>query len=162
MIAAVMIAVDIVNERTRKVYQLFAIRPISRGAILWSKFLAVFGCVSVACVLSLVVGVIVDIIRGSSPSGEMLYEVARAFATQTGVIAVSAGGGVFIGILSRTSIVAAVILVLQVSQNLAVIPLLPGFFGVLPNQFWFVILASYALAALLVHGGAAMFKRAEL
>lgn len=161
-IAAVMIAADIVGERTRRVYQLFAIRPIRRDAILWSKALAVFGCVSVACVLSLAVGVVVDILRGASPSGAMLHELAKSLATLVGVIAVSTGGGVFIGILSKTSIVAAVILVLQVGQNLTIIPLLPGFLGVFPDQFWVVMLVSFALAAALVHGGALMFRRAEL
>ena len=54
------------------------------------------------------------------------------------------------------------ILVLQVSQNLTVLPLLPALFGVLEDHFWLVTAGSFALSALLVHGAAAMFRRAEL
>ena len=161
-IAAVMIAADVVGERTRRVYQLFAIRPIRRDAILWSKFFAVFGCVSIACILSLAVGVVVDMLRGTTPSGAMLYELLKSFTTLAGVIAVSAAEGMFVGILSGTSMVAAVIIVLQVGQILALVPLLPGVFGVFPNQFWFVMLVSFALAAALVQGAVMMFRRAEL
>lgn len=161
-IGAVMIAADIVNERTRKVYQLFAIRPIRRDALLWSKFLAVTGCVSVACILAIAAGVALDVARGASPSSAMLYDLVKSLATLVGVIAVSAGGGVLIGILSGTSMVAAVILVLQVGQLLSVVPLLPSVLGVLPDQFWIVMLLSFALAAALVYAGALLFRRVAL
>src|SRR5688500_18350570 len=38
-VAAPMVAVDIVSERNRKVYELFVIRPIRREVIIWAKFL---------------------------------------------------------------------------------------------------------------------------
>lgn len=161
-IAAVVVAVDIVSERSRKVYDLFVIRPLRRESLIWSKFIAVFACVSIACVIAIAIGLGLDLARGAMPTGGILHDVARSLATLAGVIALSTAAGVLIGVLSRTSIVAAVILVLQVGQLLPLVPLLPGFFGVLPDQFWIVMALSFGLAALLVHGAAMMFRRAEL
>jgi hypothetical protein len=42
------------------------------------------------------------------------------------------------------------------------LPLLPGILGVLPERFWFWMLASLVVAALLTHAAAVMFRRAEL
>jgi ABC-type Na+ efflux pump permease subunit len=161
-IAGIMVAVDIVSERNRKVYDLFVIRPMRRESIVWSKFLASFACVAIACIIAVSAGLVIDLARGDAPAGEMLHDLAKSFATLLGVIAVSAGTGVFFGILSRSSIVAAVILAFQLVQFFQIVPLLPSFFGVLPDQFWVLMLISFALAALLVHAAAVMFRRAEL
>jgi ABC-type transport system involved in multi-copper enzyme maturation permease subunit len=162
LVTAVMVAADIVGERTRRVYQLFAIRPIPRGAILWAKFLAVFLCVAVACVLALGLGVAIDMSRGSRLTGGMLFDVLKSFATAAGVIALSAGEATLVGILSGTSLVAAVIIVTQIGQVVTVVPLLPGMFGVLPDQFWIVTLLSFVLAAALVQVAVLLFRRVEL
>ena len=161
-IVAVMIAVDIVSERNRKVFDLFVIRPVRRDSILWSKFFAASACVVVACLISLAAGLTVDLLRGATPSGGILRDLGKGFVQLAGVLAISAGGGVFFGVLSRGSIVAAVILVIQLVGFFQYLPLLPGVLGVLPDQFWLWMLASFAIAALLVHGAAVMFRRAEL
>jgi ABC-type transport system involved in multi-copper enzyme maturation permease subunit len=162
VIAAIMVAVDIVSERNRKVYELFVIRPMRRETIMWSKFLAVFACVAVACMIAIGAGLAVDTVRGETPSGQGLTDLARSLATLAGVIALSAATGVFFGVLSKSSIVAAVILVFQLVQVFQLLPILPGVLGVLPDQFWVVILISLGLAALLVHAAAVIFRRAEL
>lgn len=158
-VAALMVAVDIISEKNRKVYELFVIRPIRREAIIWAKFVAVFGCVTVACVVALALGLALDAVRGLRISGALLYDVLKSVATLTGVIALSAGVGAFFGVVSKT-ILVAVILILYVGQNLAVIPMLP-YLGILPNHFWLVMLIAAALAALLVWGSGVVFRRAE-
>jgi ABC-type transport system involved in multi-copper enzyme maturation permease subunit len=162
LIAAIRVAVDIVGERNRKVYDLFVIRPMRRETIMWSKFIAVFVCVSVACIIAVTAGLAVDVARGDAPTGAMLQDLARSLATLAGVIALSAATGVFFGVLSRSSIVAAVILAFQLVQFFQLLPLLPAFLGVLPRQFWIMMLISFGVAALLVHAAAVMFRRAEL
>lgn len=158
-VAALMVAVDLVSERNRKVYELFVIRPIPRAAIVWAKFLAVFACVSIACVCSLLAGLIVDWMRGSV-SGTELEDLVKPLVSLIGVIAVSTGIGVVFGTLSK-SILAAVILILYLGQNLAIIPMLPIYLGVLPNQFWLVMLISFAIAGVLGLLAARIFKRTE-
>ncbi|HEY5952272.1 MAG TPA: hypothetical protein VIV40_42535, partial [Kofleriaceae bacterium] len=76
------------------------------------------------------------------------------------VIALSATVGVLFGVLAKT-ILVAVILILYVGQNLAVIPMLPIYFGLVPNQFWIVMVISAALVALLLWASAALFRRTE-
>lgn len=159
-VAALMVAVDLVSERNRKVYELFVIRPIPRSAIVWSKFLAVFTCVSVACVCSILAGLLVDWLRGAAISGSDIRDLVKPLVSLVGVIAVSTGVGVVFGTLSK-SILAAVILILYLGQNLAIIPMLPMYLGFLPNQFWLLMLVSFAIAVALGLLAARIFKRTE-
>jgi len=55
----------------------------------------------------------------------------------------------------------AVILILYVGQNLAIVPMLPSYLGILPDHFWLVMLISAALTGLLVWGSGVMFRRTE-
>ena len=159
-VAALMVAVDIISEKNRKVYELFVIRPIRREAIIWAKFVAVFACVTVACVVSLALGIAIDAVRGRPPSGEMLHDVLESVISLIGVMAMSAGVGAFFGVISKT-ILVAVILILYVGQNLAIVPMLPSYLGILPDHFWLVMLISAALTGLLVWGSGVIFRRTE-
>jgi ABC-type transport system involved in multi-copper enzyme maturation permease subunit len=158
-VAALMVAVDIVSERNRKVYELFAIRPIRREVIILAKFLAVFACVTVACLVSLGLGIAVDTIRGNTPRID--YDLVKSLLSLVGVVAMSCGVGVVFGVMSRT-ILVAVILILYVGQNLTIIPMVPVYLGWLPDKFWIFMLITAALTALLVFAASVMFRRAEL
>lgn len=160
-VAALMVAVDIVSERNRKVYELFAIRPIRREAIIWAKFLAVFACVTIACVVSLGLGIAVDALRGEPPTAAGLSSLVEALLSLVGVIAMSTAVGVVFGVMART-ILVAVILVLYVGQNLAIVPMLPVYLGWLPDRFWLIMAITAALTGLLVYGAGVMFRRAEM
>jgi hypothetical protein len=107
----------------------------------------------------MVAGIAVDALRGQ-PITE-LHETTKAFASLVAVIALSAAVGVFFGVVSRT-ILVAVILILYVGQNLAIVPMLPMYFGILPNSFWMFIAISVVLVAVVLYGGVALFKRSEL
>jgi len=158
-VAALMVAVDIVSERNRKVYELFAIRPIRREVIIYAKFLAVFACVTVACLVSLGLGIVVDTVRGNAPKID--YDMLKSLLSLVGVIGMSCGVGVVFGVMSRT-ILVAVILILYVGQNLTIVPMLPVYLGWLPDQFGLVMLITWVLTGLLVFGATVMFRRAEL
>lgn len=160
-VAALMVAVDIISEKNRKVYDLFVIRPIRREAIIWAKFLAVFTCVVVACLVSLGAGMAIDAVRGVHVSGEVFTDILKSLVSLVGVIALSCGVGVMFGVLAR-SVLVGVILVLYVGQNIAIVPMLPVYFGWLPNHFWVFMLISGVLAVLLVWGAGVAFRRAQL
>lgn len=159
-VAALMVAVDLVSEKNRKVYELFVIRPIRPEVIIWAKFLAVFVCVTLGCVVSIAAGIAVDAVRGQPMTGAMLYDALKSVVALIEVIALSAAVGVFFGVVTKT-IVVAVILVLYLGQNLAIVPMLPIYLGILPNAFWVVMLISAALVALLQFGSAVLFRRAQ-
>ncbi|MDQ3300500.1 MAG: ABC-2 transporter permease [Myxococcota bacterium] len=160
-VAALMVAVDIVSEKNRKVYELFVIRPIRREAIIWAKFIAVFSCVTVACVVAMALGIAVDVIRGQPMTGPMIYDAVKSVVALTGVIALSAAVGVFFGVVAR-SILVAVILILYVGQNLAIVPMLPMYLGILPGHFWVLMAVSGALVGVLLWISGLLFRRAEL
>jgi len=160
-VAALMIGVDIVSERNRNVYTLLVIRPLRRETIILAKFLAVFSCVAIACVVSLLLGTAVDIARGTPPTAANLHDTGKALVSMIAVIAMSTAAGALFGVLAR-SILVAVILVLYVGQNAAVIPMLPVALGVLPHRFWWFMVISFALVALLLWLACRAFRRAQL
>ena len=159
-VAALMVSVDIVSETNRKVYELYVIRPIPRRAIVLSKFIAVFACVVVACIVSLLLGVVVDAVRGNMISGAAAYDVLKTLVSLTGVVALSASVGVFFGVTSKT-ILVAVILILYVGQNLVIVPMLPMYLGILPNSFWLMMGITAFLVAFVLWASTALFKRHE-
>ncbi len=53
------------------------------------------------------------------------------------------------------------ILILYLGQNLAIIPMLPLYLGILPDQFWILMLFSFAIAGVLGLLAARIFKRTE-
>lgn len=160
-VAALMIGVDIVSERNRNVYTLLVIRPIRREAIIIAKFLAVFGCVAVACIVSLLLGIAVDAARGVPPTAASLYDTGKALVSMTAVIGMSTAAGALFGVLAR-SILVAVILVLYVGQNITIVPMLPTYLGVLPDRFWLFMVISFALVAILLWLAGRAFRRAQL
>jgi hypothetical protein len=135
-IAAVMIAVDIVQERTRNVYQLFVIRPIKPQALLWAKFLAVTLMVVVAATISISIGFIFDLTEGRAIDAAELWLTFKALMAMAQGVGLACAGGVLFGVLAKDSILVAVVLVLNVGQNFIFIPQIPAFFGVLQGQFW--------------------------
>ena len=50
------------NERNRHVYELFLVRPVKRRELLLAKGLAVYSCVAVACLVSVIVGLVADLV----------------------------------------------------------------------------------------------------
>jgi ABC-type transport system involved in multi-copper enzyme maturation permease subunit len=158
-IAALMVAVDIVSERQRKVYELFVIRPMHRDVILWAKFLAVFVCVVVACMLAVAAGITVDLFQGDPIKGGA-YRLFQSLVNIACVVALATAVGVFVGSISRT-ILVAVLIVLYGGQNLIYVPMLPVYFGVLPNQFWLLMGFTLALAGALMAASLALFRKSE-
>lgn len=158
-IASLMVAVEIVGEKNRKVYELFIIRPIPRRAIILAKFISVFGCVTVACIISLAVGITVDWARGDALTGPQIFDAFKSTVALTGAIALSAAVGVFFGVVSRTILVA--VLLILFCPNLAIVPMLPMYFGILPDSFWLMMAISAGLVALVLFTSVKLFKRNE-
>jgi len=115
-ISAVMLSVGIITEKTRGVYALFLVRPVRRWCILVGKFLAVFTCVAVASVLTLLVGVLFDWLRGAAPDARTLAEAAQAAATSFASIVIASSAGILIGVLSPSVLVGAILVIYGANQ----------------------------------------------
>lgn len=159
-VAALMVAVDIVSERQRKVFELFIIRPIRREVIIWSKFIAVFLVVVGACVLSMTLGIIVDTVQGEPLSRGLNYDTLKGMTQLVTVVGLSCAVGVICGVLAR-SILVAVLLILYGGQNLTIVPMLPTYLGVLPDQFWVFQAVSFILIATLTWLAGFAFRRSQ-
>ncbi len=116
-IAAVMLAVGMINEKNRKVYDLFLVRPVKPSNILLAKFAASFLFVILAVLLSIGVGAATDFYRGTTFSGEALKALGSSILLSTSMIAVASAAGVVIG-ASISSILVGVILVLYGGNQL--------------------------------------------
>jgi ABC-type transport system involved in multi-copper enzyme maturation permease subunit len=159
-ISAVMIGVDIVGEKSRNVYEVLIIRLSSRTTILWSKFFAVFICVTIACVVSLGLGITVDLIRGVDLPDGLVIDTLKSLGSVIGVIALSSSVGVLFGVISNSTLVV-VILILYVGQNLAIVPMLPAYLNLGDGWYWIILAISAALTLGMMFFAGLLFRRKE-
>jgi ABC-2 type transport system permease protein len=158
-LAAVMLAVFIINEKNRHVYDLFLIRPIKRRDIVLSKFFSVYVCVAVASAIAVFVGVVVDLVTTGTLPNTVLLDAGQSLATTLSMIAVSCGAGVLIGVASPSVLVGA-ILVIYGGNQISVIPLVPTLLN-LPDAAVFTVALAVAVAAGLLAGAVALFNRKQ-
>lgn len=123
-LAAVMLTVSIVHEKTRHVYDLFLVRPLKRWHIVISKFFAVYTCITIASILTLMLGVVIDyLLMGGTPEA-ILNDAIQSLAISLSMMAVSSSAGVLIGVISPSVLVGA-ILVIYGGNQISAIPMLP-------------------------------------
>lgn len=125
-LAAIMITVHLIHEKSRHVYDLFLVRPVKRSEILLSKFLAVFICVAIACLLSLLLGLIIDFVQIGSIPGAVIKSSLEAFYLSLFTIASTCAAGVLIGVLAP-GVLVGIILIIFVMNNITSIALLLPF-----------------------------------
>jgi ABC-2 type transport system permease protein len=158
-LAAVMLAVFIINEKNRHVYDLFLIRPIKRQEIIVAKFFAVYVCVAIASAIAVLVGAVTDFATTGVLSVTLLSDAAQSLSTTLSMIAVSCGAGVLIGVISPSVLVGA-ILVIYGGNQISVVPLIPELLG-LPDAAVYTIALALAFAAALLVLAAELFNRKQ-
>jgi ABC-2 type transport system permease protein len=136
-IAAVMLSVGIVHERSRGVYALFLVRPVKRSSIILGKFFAVFTCIAVAALFTLLVGLAFDLAKGSTPGVVLLTELGKSAAMAFSSIAITGAAALLIGILAP-SVLVGVILVIYGANQLSVVGLLPLLLNLQPAWLYTV------------------------
>lgn len=158
-LAAVMLAVFIINEKNRHVYDLFLIRPIKRQEIIVAKFFAVYVCVAIASAIAVLVGAATDFATTGALPATLLSDAAQSLAITLSMIAVSCGAGVLIGVISPSVLVGA-ILVIYGGNQISVVPLIPELLG-LPDAAIYTIALALAFAAALLGLAAELFNRKQ-
>lgn len=158
-LSAAMLAVSIINERERHVYDLFVIRPVRRRDILLSKFLSVYGCVVIAGLLALALAVLVDYGLTGLSRGIDLGGLGSSVVILISMLAISCSVGVLIGIVSP-SVLVGVILVLYGGNQLSAVVLLPVLLAV--TAIWFPLIPGVAISAVLLAAAIAVFNRKQL
>ena len=158
-LAAVMLAVFIINEKNRHVYDLFLIRPIKRQDIVLSKFFSVYVCVAIASAIAVLAGVIADLVATGTLPTTVLLDAGQSLVTTLSMIAVSCGAGVLIGVASPSVLVGA-ILVIYGGNQISVIPLVPTLLN-LPDAAVFTVALAIVVAAGLLAGAVALFNQKQ-
>jgi len=158
-LAAVMLAVFIINEKNRRVYDLFLIRPLKRRDILLAKFFSVYTCVAIASCIAVLAGMITDYASTGALSNAILNNAGQSLATSLSMIAVSCAAGVLIGVASPSVLVGA-ILVIYGGNQISVIPLLPTLLNVQEAAVFTIVLAG-VVASVLLFAAVALFERKQ-
>ncbi len=158
-LASVMLAVSIINEKNKNVYELFLIRPLKRRDLMLAKFLSVYLCVVVASMISVFVGVTTDYLTTGILSATILDSTVRSLATSLSMLAVACSAGVLIGVASPSVMVGA-ILVIYGGNQISVIPLVPTLLN-LPEATLFTVGLAAAVTAVLVGTAIGLFERKQ-
>lgn len=158
-LASAMLAVSIIHERSRHVYELFLIRPIRRRDILLAKLAAVYTGLAIASVLAVVVGFAFDYAdRGAIPPA-LLAETLKSLGMSLSMTAIASAAGVLIGVVS-TSVLLGVVLVIYGGNQIAaavMLPMLSDFAGSSPLMFAVAV----AIAGVMVCGAVLLFDRQQ-
>jgi len=158
-LASVMLAVFIINEKNRHVYELFLIRPLKRRDIILAKFFSVYTCVAIASLIAVLAGMITDYATTGTLSATVLSNAGQSLATSLSMIAVSCAAGVLIGVASPSVLVGA-ILVIYGGNQISVIPLVPTLLNLQDATVFTIVLAG-ATAAGLLAAAVALFERKQ-
>ena len=149
-LASVMLAVSIINEKNRHVYELFLIRPLKRRNIILAKFFAVYACIAIAGFLAISLGIAADYLtRGTLPE-TVLGDTVQSLSVSLSMMAVSSAAGVLIGVVSPSVLVGA-ILVIYGGNQISVLPVFPSVLNVTnPNLFTISLGASLCIVLLIL------------
>jgi len=158
-LAAVMLAVSIINEKNSRAYDLFLIRPIQRWSLVASKFTAVYLCIAIAAGLALLTGMVFDYaVMGGTPDA-VLEAVGESLAISLSMMAVASAAGVLIGVVSPSVLLGA-ILVIYGGNQVSALPMLPSLTG-MEHPVAFTIALGAAATAVLLGLAIALFNRKQ-
>ena len=129
-LSAVMLSTTITGERNRCVYDLFLIRPVKRWEIILSKYFAVLTCMLMAVLISLIMGMVVDVIKIGTSVIQLLRINSESLIVSLATISIACSIGVFFGIIINSIAVSAVLSVYLGNQisSIIILPtiLIPG------------------------------------
>jgi ABC-2 type transport system permease protein len=158
-LASAMLAVSLIHERSRHVYELFLIRPMQRRDILLAKFLAVYTGLAIAAVLAVFVGFAFDYVdRGAIPSA-LWINTLKSVGLSLSMTAIASAAGVLIGVIS-TSVLLGVILVIYGGNQIVgvvMLPMVSDFSGSSLPMF----AGSAVIAGLMLYGAVLLFNRQQ-
>jgi ABC-2 type transport system permease protein len=158
-LSAVMLAVSIINEKNRHVYELFLIRPLKRRDLVLAKFLSVYTCVAIASFIAVFVGVAADYVTTGALPATIIGDAAQSLSISLSMVAVACSAGVLIGVASPSVLVGA-ILVIYGGNQISVIPLVPTLLN-LPEAALFTVGLAAVVAAALLAVAVALFEKKQ-
>jgi ABC-2 type transport system permease protein len=160
LIASIMLTVNIINEKDTKVYDLFLIRPIKRWHIITSKFIAVYICVSIACIIAISIGLLVDYSEAQIAFNIIIQNIFEPFIMTLSIIAISSAIGILIGVVAP-SILVGVLLVIFGGNYVSSIPSIIPFVFNIQNPFTIVLILGATITTVLMALSILLFNKKE-
>lgn len=159
-LAAVMLTVSVINEKTRHVYDLFLIRPLKRWHLIISKFLAVYVCIGIASFLALILGLIIDYLTMGAPPQTVLSDTIQSLATSLSLMAISSSAGLLIGVATSSILVGVILVIYGANQISAIATLLPNMVQ-MSNPIRFTIILGSVISCFFLIVAVFLFARKE-
>jgi ABC-2 type transport system permease protein len=158
-LSGIMLSTSIVSEKNRHVYELFLIRPVRRSSLLLAKFFAVYMCLVVAVVISLIFGLVIDEFTDGL-SKYLLIETIESLIISISSMAITCSIGIFFGVLVSSVPVAAILSVYLGSQLSSII-LLPTFFIVSLNPVILALTLGISITSIIMTINIYLFSRQQ-
>ncbi|MFX0082840.1 MAG: ABC transporter permease [Candidatus Hodarchaeota archaeon] len=158
-LSGIMLSTSIVSEKNRHVYELFLIRPVRRSSLLLAKFFAVYTCLVVAIVISLIFGLAIDEFRDGL-SRLLLIETIESLIISIASMAITCSIGIFFGVLVSSVPIAAILSVYLGSQLSSII-LLPTFFIVSLNPVILALTLGISITSIIMTINIYLFNRQQ-
>jgi ABC-2 type transport system permease protein len=158
LLTSVLIVVNILNEKEKKVYDLFMVRPIHRGNLLLAKFSAVYLCVMVASLVAVLLSAGLDAVTNDLDAGALLSSLGDSLIITASMMAINCSAGMLIGVFAN-SVLVGVLLVIFGSNQLSSLVLLPMIAPV--GEMWMTGLAAIGISIVLLVGAVLVFNRKE-
>ncbi len=159
-LAAVMLTVSVINEKTRHVYDLFLIRPLKRWHLIISKFLAVYTCIAIASFFALMLGLVIDYLSIGAPSQTLLSDTVQSLASSLSLMAISSSAGILIGVATSSILVGVILVIYGANQISAIATLLPNMLRI-SNPILFTIILGSVISCFFLVVGVLLFARKE-
>ena len=158
-LASVMLAVSLINERNRHVYELFLIRPLKRRDILLAKYFSVYLSVAIAIFISFSIGLATDYLTTGALSTVVLSNLGQSLAISLSMVAVTCSAGVLIGVAAPSVLVGAILIIYGGNQT-SIISLAPTLLNI-SNPEVFAIGLSAAVTVALLAAAIGLFERKQ-
>lgn len=159
LLTSVLIVVNILNEKEKKVYDLFLIRPIRRENLLLAKFSAVFLCVIVASFIAITLAAVLDSTTKGLDVQGILSDLKDSLLITVSIMAINCSAGVLIGVFAPNMLVGILLVLFGANQlsSLVLLPMITGW-----GEMWMAGAVSLAISIALLLGASVLFRHKEL
>ncbi|MBC8183370.1 ABC-2 transporter permease [candidate division KSB1 bacterium] len=158
-LAAMMLAIQIIHEESHHVYDLFLIRPVRRSQIILSKYLAVFFCVALACILALFLSFFADYFFINKYSSALVLETIKSLVISLAIISIECAAGAFVGVMVSSVIVGVILVV--VTHNISSLTIIMPLMTKPHYPLLYPVVVGISLSVVFLFLSIEMFKRKQ-
>ena len=156
-LAAMMLAVHIIHEKSHQVYELFLVRPVKSSQIILAKYFAVFFCVALASLIALSSGFFIDSVVLDRFSIQLFYNTIDSLVIGFSIIAIECAAGALVGVLASSVIVGVLLVVL--AHNIISLSIIVPIIGKINHPVLLALVLGILFTSLLLMITNVVFKK---